>query len=152
MEDNTTAPTTQLIVVSSDVLPEVFLKVLEVKRCLARGEYKSSASCCKAVGISRSTFYKYKDCVFAYDEKMTQKIISVYAVLRDEPGVLSGLISALHSINANILTVNQNIPSDGAATVTVSLRLGPDSIDALSVKKMLSKLFGVVDVKLISGE
>ena len=118
----------QLIVVSSEVVPEVFLKVLDVKKLIARGEEKSSASACKAVGISRSAYYKYKDCVFSYEEKFTQKIISVYAVLRDESGVLSGLISTLHSMNANILTVNQSIPVDGVATVTISLRLNTASL------------------------
>ena len=64
-------------VVSCDVLPEVFLKVMEVKRLLACGEEKSSASACKRADISRSAFYKYRDSVYTYEEKLTGRIISV---------------------------------------------------------------------------
>lgn len=139
------------IVVSSDVLPEVFPKVLEVKRLLACGEEKSSASACKHVGISRSAFYKYRECVFTYDEKLTQKIVTYYAVLRDEPGVLSCLLSEIHKHGANILTVNQNIPIDGVASVTITARLnGAD--EAHLLHRRLSALNGVVEVKFLSGE
>ena len=146
------AEISQLIVVSTNVLPEIFPKVLEVKRLLARGEEKSSASACKAVGISRSAFYKYKDCVYSYEEKLTQKIISLYAVLKDEPGVLSSVLATLHTLNANILTVNQNIPIDSVAAVTISLRLNGNADETYLLKSILSELYGVVDIKIISGE
>ena len=146
------AEISQLIVVSTNVLPEIFPKVLEVKRLLARGEEKSSASACKAVGISRSAFYKYKDCVYSYEEKLTQKIISLYAVLKDEPGVLSSVLATLHTLNANILTVNQNIPIDSVAAVTISLRLNGNAEETYLLKSILSGLYGVVDIKIISGE
>ena len=142
----------QLIVVSTNVLPEIFPKVLEVKRLLARGEEKSSAAACKTVGISRSAFYKYKDCVYSYEEKLTQKIISLYAVLKDEPGVLSSVLATLHTLNANILTVNQNIPIDSVAAVTISLRLNGSAEETYLLKSILSELYGVVDIKVISGE
>ena len=144
--------TAQLIVVSANVLPEIFPKVLEVKRLLARGEEKSSAGACKAVGISRSAYYKYKECVFSYEEKLTQKIISLYAVLKDEPGVLSSILATMHSLNANILTVNQSIPVDGVAAVSISLRLNGNVEETYMLKSILSELYGVVDVKIISGE
>ena len=146
------AEISQLIVVSSNVLPEIFPKVLEVKKLLARGEEKSSASACKTVGISRSAFYKYKDCVYSYEEKLTQKIISLYAVLKDEPGVLSSVLATLHTLNANILTVNQNIPIDSVAAVTISLRLNGNAEETYLLKSILSGLYGVVDIKIISGE
>lgn len=140
------------VVISTDVLPEIFPKVLEVKRLLACGEEKSSASACKRIGISRSAFYKYKECVFAYEEKLTQKIISYYAVLKDEPGVLSTILAEFHRQGANIITVNQNMPIDGVAAVNITVRLFGDEADAYSLKKDLASLNGVVDVKFISGE
>lgn len=142
----------QLIVVSASVLPEIFPKVLEVKRLLARGEEKSSAAACKSIGISRSAYYKYKDCVFSYEEKLTQKIISLYAVLKDEPGVLSSVLATLHTSKANVLTVNQNIPIDSVAAVTISLRLEAGEDSAYTLVENLSNLRGVVDVKIVSGE
>jgi len=144
--------TRRLVVVDSSVLPDVFDKVIAVKKLIASGDEKSSASACKRVGISRSAYYKYKDYVFSYEEKLTQRIISIYTILRDEPGVLAGFISNLHSLNANILTVNQSIPVDSVASVTISLRLNEDTQDIMMIKEILSKLQGVVDLKIISGE
>lgn len=140
------------IVVNASVLPEIFTKVLQVKKLLARGEEKSSAAACKKVGVSRSAFYKYKDSIFSYEEKLTQKILSIYMILNDEPGVLSGVISTLHSLNANILTVNQNIPIDGVAAVTMSIRFNKETNQIAIIKTILMELKGVVDLKIISGE
>lgn len=145
------ADSKQLIVVNAGVLPDVISKVLEVKRLIAQGEEKSSAGACKSVGISRSAYYKYKDCVFSYEEKMTQQIVSLYAILKDEPGVLSSVLATLHSLSANILTVNQNIPIDGVAAVTLSLRLNSRAEDPYMLCSILSGIQGVVDIKLISG-
>lgn len=140
------------IVVDSCVLPDIYEKVLLVKKLIASGKEKSSASACKAVGISRSAFYKYKDYVYSYEEKLTQRIISISTVLHDEPGILAGFISHLHSLDANILTVNQSIPVDGVASVTISLRLRENSQDIMGLKNILSRLRGVVELKIISGE
>ncbi len=142
----------KFIIVSSSVLPDVISKVLEVKKLLANREEKSSAAACKRIGISRSAYYKYKDSVFSYEEKLTQKIINICAVLKDEPGVLSSVLTALHSINANILTLNQNIPVDSVANVTISLRVHDDIYEMNSIKSIISDVVGVVDVKIISGE
>lgn len=142
----------QLIVVESEVLPDVILKVLEVKKLLANREEKSSASACKHIGVSRSAYYKYRNSVFSYEEKLTSQIITLYMLLRDEPGVLSGVLVSLHNQNANILTVNQNIPVDGVATVTVSLRLSGGFEEAHSIRSIISELSGVVEIQLLSGE
>ncbi|NLZ46987.1 MAG: ACT domain-containing protein [Clostridiales bacterium] len=142
----------KLVVVNSKVLPEVIMKVLHAKRLRARGEAKSSTEACRAVGISRSAYYKYKDSVFAYEEKLNQKIVSFYLVLRDEKGVLSSILTRLYELNTNVLTVNQNIPIDEVATVTISFRFENDLINANAVKSEISNMNGVVDVKIISGE
>ncbi len=142
----------QLIVVDASVLPDVIGKVLEVKKLLANKEEKSSAAACKRVGISRSAYYKYKDCVFTYEDKLTQRIINLHAVLRDEAGVLSSVLSTLYDLDANILTVNQNIPIDGVAGVTFSVRLHGEVQSPHQLRQLLSDVQGVVDVKILSGE
>lgn len=139
-------------VVSCDVLPEVFLKVMEVKRMLACGEEKSSASACKKAGISRSAFYKYRDSVYTYEEKLKGRIISFYAVLRDNPGVLSAVLSCLHGCGANILTLNQSVPIDGAAAVTVTVKLSGGPMDGAELRRAVGMVSGVVEVRLISEE
>jgi len=142
----------KLIVVESDVLPEVILKVLEVKKLLANKDEKSSASACKRIGVSRSAYYKYRNSVFSYNEKLNAQIITLYMLLRDEPGVLSGVLASLHSIKSNVLTVNQSIPVDGVATVTISLRLNEGFEEAHNIKSILSEVQGVVEIQLLSGE
>lgn len=148
MNENSRKP----VIVSSSVLPDIILKVLKAKQMHARGEVSSSAEACRAVGISRSAYYKYKDSVFNYEEQFTNNIVSVYCVLRDEKGVLSSIISRLYELNTNILTINQNIPIDSVATVTISLRFDHELQNTVTLKSELLKLNGVVDVKIISGE
>lgn len=143
---------TQLIVVDASVLPDVIGKVLEVKKLLANKEEKSSAAACKRVGISRSAYYKYKNCVYSYEDKITQRIINLHAVLRDEAGVLSNVLSALYGADANILTVNQNIPIDGVAGVTFSVRLNGEVQSPHQLQQLVGAVQGVVEVKILSGE
>lgn len=143
---------TQLIVVDASVLPDVISKVLEAKRLLADKTEKSSAAACKRVGISRSAYYKYKDSVFSYEDKMTQRIISLHAILQDRAGVLSNVLSMLYSMEANILTVNQNIPIDGVAAVTFSVRLTEEGQPLHVLADRIREVEGVVDVKILSGE
>lgn len=142
----------QLIVADADILPEVFTKVLEVKRLIVCKDEKSLASACKRVGISRSAYYKYKNSVFSYEELFNRKIVNMYLLLTDNPGVLSNALAFLHSLKANILTVNQSIPVDGAAAVNISLRL-TDNIDKeLEGLDSIKKLDGVLEVRILSAE
>lgn len=138
------------VVVDAAVLPEVILKTLTVKRMLANREEKSSSAACRTVGISRSAFYKYRDSVFVYEEQMRDQIFTVYLLLHDEAGVLSGVLHTLSGANANVLTLNQSIPVDGAAVVTVTFRL-QDSANVSALCAALSERKGVVEVRLLSG-
>lgn len=138
------------VVVDASVLPEVILKTLTVKRMLANREEKSSSAACRAAGISRSAFYKYRDSVFVYEEQMREQIFTVYLLLHDEAGVLSGVLHTLSGANANVLTLNQSIPVDGAAVVTVTFRL-PDAASVSALCAALGERKGVVEVRLLSG-
>ena len=116
-----------------------------------KGE-KSFASACKRVGISRSAYYKYKDCIYSYEELFSRRIVSIYLLLNDHPGVLSSVLAFLHEHGANVLTVNQSIPIDGTAAVNISLRLSEDSGSELESLNSISLLSGVLEVKMISAE
>ncbi|MBO7396181.1 MAG: ACT domain-containing protein [Ruminococcus sp.] len=142
----------QLIVVDAMILPDVFTKVLEVKKLMAQKGEKSFASACKRVGISRSAYYKYKDSVFSYEELFNRRIVNLYLLLSDSPGVLSSVLVFLHGLDANILTVNQSIPVDGAATVNISLRLADASPDELISLNSITELDGVLEAKVLSAE
>lgn len=150
--DNKNQRNSQLIVAEADILPEVFSKVIEVKKLIAQKGEKSSASACRRVGISRSAFYKYKNSVFQYEELITRRIVSIYLLLSDSPGVLSSVLAFLHSHDANILTVNQSIPSDGAAAVNISLRMSAALNQELDWLYSITELNGVLEVKILSAE
>lgn len=138
------------VVVDAAVLPEVITKTLTVKRMLANREERSSSAACRTAGISRSAFYKYRDSVFLYEEQMQARIFTVYMLLHDKAGVLSGVLHLLTDAGANVLTLNQSIPVDGAAAVTVTFRMQ----DAASVSTLCTALEmhnGVAEVRLLSG-
>jgi len=140
----------QLLLVNTKVLPDIFEKVVEAKRLLAVGKVKNYSEAAKAVGISRSALYKYKDYIFIYNQEIDQSVITLHAYLEDRPGVLSSLINELSRSGANILTVNQNIPVDGVASVSVSARL-TGSISASGLVSQIKFLDGVVELKVLSA-
>lgn len=143
--------TSNMLLIDKSVLPEIFTKVIQVKRLLQSGEKASTADACLAAGISRSAYYKYKDSVFEYDEN-TGRILTVHAVLCDRAGILSRFMSVLYESGANILTVNQNIPSNGNATVSVSFRIEKMSITPLELTRRLKAVDGVKSIQHIAGD
>ena len=110
--------------VAADALPEVFLRVAEAKRMLQVGEAATVGNAARQVGISRSAFYKYKDAVQPFQNMHAGHIITFYALLKDNPGVLSNYLSIFANSGANILTINQTIPTNGCAGVTISAETG----------------------------
>ncbi len=142
----------EYIVVDASVLPDVFVKILEVKKILASKSAASLSCACKEVGISRSAFYKYRNRIFLYEDKLTQKIVNLMITLRDEAGVLSSVLTSLSEMHANILTLNQSIPVDGVAAVTISLRMRRDETNPFTITRRILQLPGVVDVRILSGE
>ena len=142
---------TQYLLVDSKALPGSFLKVVQAKKLLAQGKAKTLSEATKAAGLSRSAFYKYKDCVFTYENTNARQIATLSAELVDEPGVLSELLSALFKNGANILTINQNIPVDGVAPVSISMRTGALKVSAEALAENLRKLDGVVSLRILSN-
>ena len=140
----------RMLLVSEEVLPAVFGRVVEAKRLLAGGRVKNLSEAAKASGISRSALYKYKDHVFTYDQTIDQSVITVNVYLEDRPGVLSALIDRFSREGANILTVNQNIPADGVAPVSISARL-ENGCAAEGIINQIKELDGVVEVKLVNS-
>lgn len=140
-----------LLLVKTDVLPEVFIKVVEAKRLIASHKAKSASEAARMCGISRSAFYKYRDAVFSYNERVGGKIVNLSAVLEDRSGVLSTFIAVLGEMKVNILTINQGMPSDGVAQVTVSCQ-DDSNIVTDEIIRRLSSLDGVVTLHQVLGE
>ena len=123
------------LMVDATVLPEVFLKVLKAKELLASGEARNISAATRAVDLSRSAFYKYKDCIF--DARSTQQIITVLATLLDETGALQALLGGISAAGGSVVTINQATPENGAAKVEVTVRT--DTL-RVSIEEMLAQL------------
>ena len=137
------------VIVNSNLLPEVLLKVIEAKRLLSQGLAKNSSEAARLAGISRSAFYKYKDGVSVFSDDKGS-IVNYYLTLMDRPGVLSEVLSILSKYGANVLTINQNIPIDGAAPVTISFNTGELSTDEHSLREALRTINGVVNCRSLN--
>lgn len=141
----------QKLLVDSKVLPDVFKKVLKVKQSLSDGDETSASIACKKIGISRSAYYKYKDHIFTYDDT-SGKVFTLHAVLIDKAGILSAFMSVLYESGANILTVNQNIPSGKRAPVSVSFKVSNSDFSVSKLINQLSNINGVKSVHQVFGE
>ena len=125
------------IIVDAELLPEVLLKVIEAKRMLSQGKAKNSSEAARLAGISRSAFYKYKDGVSVYGDDRRNKIVTYY-------------LSLLSKHGANVLTINQNIPLDGAAPVTISFTTGGLRTDGHSLREAIRSIEGVINCRSLS--
>lgn len=141
----------QFYLVSGEALPEVFVKVAEAKRMLQVGEARTVGEAARLVGISRSAFYKYKDAVQPFQNMRNGHIITFYALLKDVPGVLSDYLSIFAEFGANILTINQTIPTNGCAGVTVSAETAEMTVAIEALVERISAAKGVLKFEILAG-
>ena len=142
----------RFLLVDESVLPEVFAKVVEAKDLLRSGRASTAAQAARLAGISRTAFYKYRDAVFSYDAGKSGGIVTVHLILQDNPGVLSALLAAFADAGANILTVNQNIPAGGVASVSISARPDRLIMPVDGFVRTLGALPGVERITRLTGE
>ena len=138
-------------IVEASALPEVFLKVAEAKRLLSTGEAATVNEATRMMDISRSAFYKYRDTILPFQNMMTGRIITFQLMLHDEPGVLSAILACFAKWHANILTINQTIPTGGCALVTVSAETEDMRIALEDFLHDLSGTSGVVKAEVLAG-
>jgi len=143
---------TTFFLVDSSVLPEVFSKVIEVKKILGKGTIKTVNDAVKEVGISRSAYYKYKDFVFPFYETSRGKVITLYFVLENFSGILSRIINEIALAKANILTINQNIPINSLADVTISIETTGMVKDIKELMDEIGKIDGVRRHEILARE
>lgn len=129
--------------VDSTVLPEVFFKVIEVKKILSLGKIKTVNDAVREVGISRSAYYKYKDFVFPFYETSRGRVITLFFVVEDFSGILSSIINRIAQAKANIITINQNVPINGLADVTISIETTGMTRDIRELMENIGEIEGV---------
>ena len=139
-------------VVKKKAVPEVLLKVVEAKRLLDSEKVMTVQEAAERVGISRSSFYKYKDDIFPFHDNSRGRTFTVMIQLDDEPGLLSGQLNCVAGYHANILTIHQAIPVNGVASVTLSIEVLNTTGDVSELIDALEKTQGVHYLKILSRE
>lgn len=145
------ANTPKYYIIESAALPDVFLKVAEAKRLLDTGEVSTVNDATRRTGISRSAFYKYRDAILPFHNLMTGRIITFQLMLHDEPGILSSILACFARWDANILTINQTIPTNGCALVTITAETAQMSISLEDLLRDLNSTSGVVKAEVLAG-
>ncbi len=139
-------------IVDKSVLPEIFIKVMEVKNLLESGKEKTVQDAVNKVGISRSAFYKYRDSVQPLYENTRGKTVTLALNLDHTPGLLSSVLNNIASVGANILTINQTIPINGIANVTITIETDAMESDLGTFMETIESLDGIQTFKIIARE
>lgn len=139
-------------IVDKRALPEVYAQVVEAKKLLATGKAETVQEAVDKIGISRSSFYKYKDMIEPFTDMTHRKTVTIYARLEDIPGVLPQFLSVIDKAGVNILTIHQSIPINSLADVTLSLEMYDESWNVERIVNGLSQISGVENVRILGRE
>lgn len=139
-------------VVRDKALPEVLQKVVEVKRLLEAERDLTIQEASERVGLSRSSFYKYKDDILPFSDNTKGKTVTLVTQMNDVPGLLSDLLHVVATYKANILTIHQTIPVNGTATVTLSVEVLPETGNMARLMEEIEDLTGIHYVKILGVE
>ncbi len=143
---------TSFFVLKEKAVPEVLLKVVEAKRLLDSGKMTSVQDATEMVGISRSSFYKYKDDIFPFHENAKGKTVTMVIQLDDEPGILSLVLKTIADFHANVLTIHQSIPVNGIASLSLSIDVFPATGDVEVMKNSIESVQGIHYAKILARE
>lgn len=136
------------VLVNAEILPNVYRKVLEAKEYLASGDASNATQAAKMAGISRSAYYKYKDGVFEYNPENAEEMATLSLILLDTKGVLSAVTNELYLVGANVLSINQEVPQNGVARVSLTMRIAEMTVSVERLTEKLKTVSGVKSVKL----
>ena len=139
-------------VVTERAVPEVLQKVVEAKKLLDSGRVLTVQEAAEQTGISRSSFYKYKDDIFPFHEQAKGKTITFIIQMDDEPGILSNVLKSVAEFHGNILTIHQSIPISGVATLTLSVDILPGAGDAEAMVENIDQTEGIHYLKILGRE
>lgn len=144
--------TSTYFVVKERALPEVLLKVVEVNRLLETQKAASVQEAVERVGISRSSYYKYKQDIFPFHDSALGTTLTLSCQVEDEPGLLSDVLKVVADFHANILTIHQSIPIDGIAALSLSIQILDTTGDVSDMVTEMEKRSGVHNVKVLGRE
>ena len=133
-------------------MPEVLLKVVEAKKLLESEKVMTIQEAVDAVGISRSSFYKYKDDIFQFHDNTQGTTFTLTFQMDDEPGILSDVLKIIADYGANILTIHQSIPINGIASLSLSVQILQTTGDISLMIEQMEQQQGVHHVKILAKE
>lgn len=136
--------TSGFFLVREEILPEAIKKTIRVKELLKRGDARTINEAVESMNLSRSAYYKYKDCVFPFYEASRDKIVALTLFLENRAGVLSRVLNTISADSGNVLTIHQELPMQGVASLTVSIETAQLSVE---LEALLDKLRAVDGVK-----
>lgn len=139
-------------IVDREALPEVYGQVVEAKRILASGKADTVQEAVDMVGISRSSFYKYKDMIEPFTDMVRRKTVTIAAKLEDIPGVLPKFLLILEEAGVNILTIHQAIPINGLADVSLSMEVLEEAWRIDEIMAALKSAIGVHEIQILARE
>ena len=139
-------------VVRERAVPEVLLKVVQAKKLLDSEKVSTVQEAAEQTGISRSSFYKYKDDIFPFHEEARGKTITFIIQMDDEPGILSVVLQTIARFHGNILTIHQSIPINGVATLTLSVDILPGEGDTEAMVDEIEQRDGIHYLKILGRE
>ena len=139
-------------VVKQKAVPEVLLKVVEAKKLLESERVMTVQEATERVGISRSSFYKYKEDIFLFYDNTKGKTVTFVVQMDDEQGLLSDLLHIVAVYKANILTIHQSIPVNGVATLTLSVEVKDNTGNISKMVEEIEEQDGIHYVKIVSRE
>ncbi|HHX50734.1 MAG TPA: ACT domain-containing protein [Clostridia bacterium] len=140
----------QYYLVSGSILPETMRKVVQARELLADGEVKTVNQAVEKVGISRSTFYKYKNGILPFSKGTEDRILTLALVLIHQPGILSKVVNAIAAKGGNITTITQNIPVRGTASLSISFETTGLKSNGEELIHSLNSIEGVKQVEIVS--
>lgn len=152
MMEETMEDKSKYFVVKQKAVPEVLLKVVEAKRLLESERAITVQEATDKVGISRSSFYKYKDDIFPFYDNTKGKTITLVVQMDDEQGLLSDLLHVVAVCKANILTIHQSIPVNGVATLTLSVEVRANTGNVSKMVEDMEEMDGIHYVKILARE
>ncbi|MBQ3105337.1 MAG: ACT domain-containing protein [Lachnospiraceae bacterium] len=139
-------------VVKRKAVPEVLLKVVEAKKLIETGKAETIQEAVDCVGISRSSFYKYKDDIFHFHDSFQGTTITLTFNMDDVPGALSDVLKVIADYGANILTIHQSIPINGVAALSISAQVLSTTGDISGMVEAMEKQQGVHHIKIAAKE
>ncbi|MBO4809790.1 MAG: ACT domain-containing protein [Lachnospiraceae bacterium] len=143
---------TQYYIIKKKAVPEVLLKVVEAKRLLDTEKVLTVQDAVEEVGLSRSSFYKYKDDIMPFHDDTQGRTITLTFQMDDIPGLLSDVLKLIAEYKANILTIHQSIPIGGIASLSISVQVLKDTGDVSEMIESMENKSGVHHVKILAKE